>query len=330
MQKLRKECFDLEEFHLDILEWIKEQNYWNIWVPKKYGGKELDLSEGLKLLRNLAFLDGSLGWTITLCSGANYFVGNLEEKAAREIFSEGEAILGGSGAVGGIAEKQANFYRISGKWKYATGSHYLTHFTLNAKIHENGRPVKDENGEELVCSFVIPRNDVTIIQDWKTMGLQATVTNSFRVQNAIVPEHFSFKYDKFFSPQEIFKIPFQSFADLTLWVNYIGMADHFLEEANEKVSSWVLKDLKFSINKADNLVSDFSEKITDKIKSEQKLPEAFIREIHSEGAQSIQQLSRCITGIFPKLGIAAATRNSQLNLIFRDFFTATQHHNFSK
>lgn len=50
-QKLRADCFQLEEFHLSLLEQIDKENWWNIWVPKKFGCSELSFSEGLKLLK---------------------------------------------------------------------------------------------------------------------------------------------------------------------------------------------------------------------------------------------------------------------------------------
>lgn len=64
-QKLRADCFQLEEFHLSLLEQIDKENWWNIWVPKKFGCSELSFSEGLKLLkknyqRPMAAWDGRL------------------------------------------------------------------------------------------------------------------------------------------------------------------------------------------------------------------------------------------------------------------------------
>src|SRR5690606_19406710 len=131
MQKLRELCADKEEFPQEVLEWIARENLWNLWVPKDYGGLERSLTQGLKELRSLAQVDGSLGWTVTLCSGANFFVGNLQREVAREIFSgrEGPVCFGGSGGVHGTAEKQGDGYVISGRWRYATGAPYLSHFT---------------------------------------------------------------------------------------------------------------------------------------------------------------------------------------------------------
>ena len=64
-------------FDAETLKAIATAKLWNIWVPKTHGGLELGLTEGLRTLQQLASIDGSLGWTVTLCSGANYFIGNV-------------------------------------------------------------------------------------------------------------------------------------------------------------------------------------------------------------------------------------------------------------
>src|SRR5699024_10368812 len=130
------------------LNWVEKENLWNLWVPKAYGGLECSFSEGLHKLKELAKTDGSLGWTVTLCSGANYFIGNLPKKTAEDIFinPDSPVCMGGSGGVFGTAEKQGDHYLLSGKWRYATGAPYLTHFTLNAEIHENGVQLQNPDG----------------------------------------------------------------------------------------------------------------------------------------------------------------------------------------
>ena len=329
LQKLRKHCFGAETFSKEVLEWIEKENLWNLWVPKNYGGLEMTLSEGLRKLKTLSAIDGSLGWTITLCSGANYFIGNLSPEAAEEIFAApNKPILGGSGAVSGTAEKRGENYIISGKWRFATGATYLTHFTLNAKILENGKEVKNEDGSQKIFSFVLPKKDVTIIEDWNTMGLKATVTHSFEVEEAQVPSRFSFMYDLFYLPQPVFRINFSVFADLTLWVNYLGMAEHFYEEASKSFESEKIKLLKNIISEATNDIFRFAEEIEKKTLAKYSLDEVYTGKIHQRATTSVQQLSAAIVQIHPSLGVKAVSTDQPLNQIFRDYFTATQHHIF--
>lgn len=331
-QELREMCFDSKVFPQGVLNWIKENNLWNLWVPKNYGGLELSLTEGLTKLKELARIDGSLGWTVTLCSGANYFIGNMDPETAQDIFlnTKKSVCMGGSGGVFGTAEAQGDHYIISGKWRYATGAPYLSHFTLNAKIFKNGNQSRNMDGSVEVLSFVVPREQVQIIYDWNTMGLKASATHSFEVKNIQVPSRFSFRYNEFYQPQDIFKIPFSVFADLTLWVNYIGMAEHFLVEATDILSTSQIANLKEVISVTNQQVHLLSSEIENLLKNNGDFSDAYVRTVHKTAARSVSDLTTEIIFAYPLLGIKACREDQQLNHIFKDYFTATQHHIFTK
>ncbi|WP_232625219.1 acyl-CoA dehydrogenase family protein [Pareuzebyella sediminis] len=333
MHKLADLNFKPQVFSEEIIREIDRYNLWNLWVPKSHGGLEMSLSEGLKKLFSLAEIDGSLGWTVTLCSGANFFFGNLTKDVVESIFISQESPIrfGGSGGVSGYAEKKNEGYSITGKWKYATGATYLTHFTLNAEVRVGGKAVCDENGAPMVRSFLMGREDVEIIHDWNAMGLKATATHSFEIKEKYVPESHSFIYDRYFHDHPIFKVPFSSFADLTLWVNYLGMASHFLEEANKVLSQQeLLKLLTTSIDQSIDSVEDHAATIERKILDGEKLSEKDMRTIHQDAASSVARLSQAILKVYPQLGIMACSEDHVLNHIFRDYFTAIQHHIFSR
>lgn len=332
-QKLRELCLGKSVFPNEVLNWISEKNLWNLWVPKKYGGLELSLTQGLDVLKEIASIDGSLGWTVTLCSGANYFIGNLPPEAAKEIFinTEENICLGGSGAISGRAEKAGDYYRISGKWRYATGSFYLSHFTLNAEIYKDGKPILDENAKPVMRSFIVPKKEVKIFEDWNTMGLKASVTHSFSVEDVELHKKFSFVYNQFYQPQDIFKIPFSVFADLSLWVNYIGMATHFLEASKYKLrDSEMLYKFDNTIIKSGKKLKAYSEEIERTIGDNQVISEMTRNKIHKNAVKSVRNISRNIINIYPLLGILASRENQEINQLFRDYFTATQHHIFTK
>jgi len=150
------------------------------------------------------------------------------------------------------------------------------------------------------------------------------------VKNAVIPKRFSFIYNEFFQPQDIFKIPFSVFADLTLWVNYLGMAEHFLEEASAIKSVNTSKKLAESLDLHGQKIIKSAEIIEDKIAKGEGVTEDLIEEIHNSASSSVEDISQKIIEIYPYLGIKASQTNHPLNQIFRDYFTATQHHIFTK
>lgn len=314
-----------------IIDQIHEERLLQIWVPKVYGGLGLRLNQGLKLLFDWSKIDGSLGWMLTLCSGANFFSRNLKTNIAKELFSNPKTCFGGSGMIGGIAEKQNDgTFLINGLWHFATGAPHLTHFTLNARLTENGNPLLDESGNELIRSFVISKNQTEIIPNWKSMGMKATGTYSFKVENIKVTEDYSFIYDEFFTGDAMDKIPFRVFADLTLLVNYLGMAAHFSEEAI-KIRPYL--DLKFfdeKINKAIVKVIEFADEVEGLLNESKVITSEKQSEIHDYFSDLVDNLSHQILQIYIQLGIKASHTDSEVYQVFCDYFTATQHFNFRR
>ncbi len=154
-----------------------------------------------------------------------------------DLFSSQKTCFGGSGMLGRWQKKIGENYIINGLWHYATGAPYLTHFTINAKILEKGKEVLDENDEPKFISFILDKSQVQLISTWKSMGMIATSSHSFEVRNQIVHQDYSFIYNHFYSDDLVEKVPFRIFADLTLLVNYIGMAEHFIEKSIEIIPS---------------------------------------------------------------------------------------------
>lgn len=325
---LKDKLLGVNQIPDEVIQYIYTRRWLQIWVPQQYCGLGLTFKEGLKVLKNLSQTDGSLGWMITLCAGANYFSRNLQPEIALKLFQDPATCFGGSGMVGGAAERKGNQYLINGAWRFATGAPYLSHFTLNAVITEKGKKVLDGDGKEVIRSFIIPKDQVKIIADWKAMGMRTTGTYSFEIENVLVDKQYSFIYNDFFTGTVLDKIPFRIFADLTLLVNYLGIAVHFGEEALKIRPDLDLMLFEKVLKEWEEKVYVFADEIekilvsTSKIKSEKQ------QEIHQFGEVMVKELSQKIIELYVQLGIRASHTDEPIHQIFCDYFTATQHANF--
>jgi hypothetical protein len=325
------------------LEMIYEQNWFNIWVPRNYGGLELSLTEGFTLLEELAYLDGGLGWTVTLCSGANMFAGYLQPDRAKAIFSQHNVCWGGSGRVGGVANLVNGLYEISGEWQYATGAPHLTHFTLNCFIHENGVPLFDEERNPVVRSFFVDRDNVLIHYDWDTMGLECTASHSFSIDKLSVSPSNSFTIspEHRFSSSPLFAYPFLPFAEITLLANYMGMYRRFLDLVEKyffeksKNETWADKYAKDRFKLVDRkrtyleqeiqLIREYSVVSWENFKVGQASNDAIFQQIHLQAHAIVKEIKSSVVELYPMVGIHGAQRENELNIVFRNLFTASQH-----
>src|SRR5882762_133102 len=86
IRDLAGEAEQLKQLHPLQLAIIYEQKWFQLFVPKAYHGLELNLPEALQLEEALAWTDGAVGWNVTLCAGAGWFIGFLDPGLASDIF----------------------------------------------------------------------------------------------------------------------------------------------------------------------------------------------------------------------------------------------------
>ncbi|MCL7986796.1 acyl-CoA dehydrogenase [Sphingobacterium sp. lm-10] len=325
-----------------VLKIAFEKQWFNLWVPKEYGGLELELADGCRLLESLAYWDGSLGWTVTLCAGANMFAGFIDVATAKTLFLSGNVCFGGSGRASGKAIPVPGGYQLTGRWSYATGAPHLSHFTCNAVVF-SGEDIA-ENQQELVKSFFVSREHVLIENDWQTFGLEATASHSFSIQDAFIPQEHCFEL----SPKAathtslLFQYPFLPFAEFTLFVNYLGMFSRYtdLVQKNfylrakdalwqEKHGKQLFKQLdraqQFAEQSRKRIYELMEETWSNLLRGDYESNAILYSSVAAYTRQDLTVMRSHMMDLHVKCGISAAQSDSPLNRVFRNFFTATQH-----
>jgi 3-hydroxy-9,10-secoandrosta-1,3,5(10)-triene-9,17-dione monooxygenase len=73
-------------------------------------------------------------------------------------------------------------FRFSGEHNFASGIDHADWLICGGFIVDG----ETRNGPHF---FLVPRADVTIVDDWHTMALEGTGSKSFRVEDAFIPAH---------------------------------------------------------------------------------------------------------------------------------------------
>lgn len=325
------------------LDVICHQKWFNLFVPKDLGGLELTLPEALKLEEKLAKLDGSLGWTITLCAGAGWFVGFMEEELRKGVFSEEKVCLAGSGFVGGKADLRDGNYTISGSWTYASGAFHATHFTANCELYESGNPILDKKGNPMVKAFILKKEEVEILDGWSYMGMIATGSHAFRAENVPVPFNRAFEIlpEKAKLTETVYQYPFLQFAEATLAVNILGISRHLVDliaesfwkrheyrKYDKRHLKYFQKLLQKKNKKLENFKMEFYEvveKSWNELEETGKISKFRLKKV-SRISRKLTQSCREINGsLYPFAGLEAAKTHTELNRVWRDFNTVSQH-----
>lgn len=325
------------------LEHIYQEKWFKLFVPTELGGLGCNLSEALRIEEELAYKDGSLGWTVTLCAGAGWFVGFLEKDTRQQVFSDPQVCLAGSGFVGGKAEQIGDAYLVNGSWTYASGALHATHFTANCELWENGKQVLDAKGSPVVKAFLLDKTAVEILDSWHYMGMIATGSHAFRVEQLQVPLNRCFEIvpDQAQLPDAIYRYPFLQFAETTLAVNILGIARHL----QELIASafWKRHNYRKYTDKQvgyfEKIYVQQADKLTTHKNTFYQTVEASWVELESSGSISsanlkkVSRISRKLTQVcretsarlYPFAGLEAAQTQTELNRVWRDFNTVGQH-----
>nr|WP_294794469.1 acyl-CoA dehydrogenase [uncultured Mucilaginibacter sp.] len=313
------------------------QKWFRLLVPEVYDGKQIALPDLVRLQEAISWTDGSTGWVVTLCSGAGWFGGFIDPEAAKDIFSDEYVCLAGSGAVGGTAEITESGYILNGTWNYASGAHHATHFTANCTITRNGAVVLNDDGQALVLPFVIDKKHVSLLPTWKYMGMVATGSHSFKLDNVQVPANRCFHIDARYSQieEKLYQYPFLQLAEATLAVNLSGMAVHFVDLCRdifeEKQHQPKLTSTQIALlwqvltEQAEQLNQARAELFTAVDASWEETSPETLREV-SQTSRVLARLARmAVDTLYPYCGLRAAAPDTEINCVWRDLHTAGQH-----
>jgi hypothetical protein len=327
-------------------EWINliyQEKWFKLFVPKELNGLGYTLPQVLEIEQELASKDGSLAWTVTLCAGAGWFVGFLNQNLAKEIFSNPKVCLAGSGFVGGSANLVDNQFHISGSWTYASGALHATHFTANCELLENGVAVFDKKGKKLIKAFILKKEEVQILDGWSYMGMVATGSHAFKVVNLLVPQNRSFEIlpNKSTLSNPIFKYAFLQLAETTLVANVLGISTHFIAlvsecfERRNKLRGYDLKhleyfkELKFNHEqKVANAKTTFYEivnKSWEELIKNNIASDTTLEKVSKVSRELAYVCREATSKLHPFAGLEAAKNHTEINRVWRDMNTVSQH-----
>lgn len=176
----------------DLVNRMIDGGFFRMGVPKSYGGLEADPATQVRVVEEFARVDGSVGWIAMVGVAGAYQSAFLPPEAARRIFGNKKTLCAGQiSHTGQTAEVVPGGYRLTGRFRFASGCRYATIYQCGVTLCENGQPIL-KDGKPVQRILMVSTANATIIETWDTIGMRATGSHDISVEDAFVPHEDSY------------------------------------------------------------------------------------------------------------------------------------------
>ena len=211
--------------------------------PARWGGHELPPPVLYEALTEVAAACPSSAWFLGVVGIHNWQLGLFPEEAQADVWGEDTSVqLSSSYAPTGRVETAPGGFRLSGRWSFSSGCDHCQWVLLGGIAPGEG-PAPD------MRTFLVPRSDYAIDDNWHVAGLAGTGSKDIVIEDAFVPEHRTHRFIdayNFASPGQalndgpVYRLPFGCVFAFCVAVPAIGAAqgalDAYRSEMREKVA----------------------------------------------------------------------------------------------
>ncbi len=160
-------------------------------LPRAYDGDEVSPMAYLQALEEIARHDASVAWNIFVGNAAALIAPYLEPETARLIYGDPRALIAWGPPVGPYATAEPGGYRITAQWGFASGCRHATWMGAHCYITEtDGSTRTNDAGRSVMLTLLFPADQATLLDDWHTIGLCGTGSESYSVTDLFVPDAF--------------------------------------------------------------------------------------------------------------------------------------------
>jgi 3-hydroxy-9,10-secoandrosta-1,3,5(10)-triene-9,17-dione monooxygenase len=167
-----------------IVAAMREAGLFRALQPRRWGGYELSPDAYFDIQLALSEGDMSAGWIYGIVGVHPAQLALFDDRAQEGVWGkDATALICSSLIPAGQARAEGDGFRISGRWKYASGCDHADWALLGAVVTaEDGAPIEGR-------LFLVPMAEIEIDHEsWRVSGLQATGSKDLVVAESFVPD----------------------------------------------------------------------------------------------------------------------------------------------
>jgi 3-hydroxy-9,10-secoandrosta-1,3,5(10)-triene-9,17-dione monooxygenase len=225
---------------------FREAGFFRMLQPARWGGLELDPQVFFDVQIAIATACPSSAWVLGVLAVHSWQLALFAEQAQKDVWSDDSSVLiSSSYAPTGTIERAPGGFRVSGRWSFSSGCDHA-HWVFLGGFAPTDAGAKAPD----MRTFLLPRSDYRIEDNWHVLGLQGTGSKDIVVEGAFVPEHRTHRLiDGYLrksagneiNPAPLFRLPFGQIFVRSVSTSAIGCAqgalDAFRDVASKRIAA---------------------------------------------------------------------------------------------
>jgi len=183
-----------------LVDAFARTHLFHLMVPRELGGLDADSDVLLDVFEELAYADGSVGWSLMANASATSYVAFLDPGVAAQIV-EGrpESCIAGQFSPNGRLSREGSGYRVSGRFAFGSG---IGHASFAGGggflLGPDGAPEMLPGGIPAYLVFFVPRERIELRGGWDVLGLRGTGSFDYEIPDQPLDPAWTFPI---FAPQ---------------------------------------------------------------------------------------------------------------------------------
>ncbi|WP_167042200.1 acyl-CoA dehydrogenase family protein [Salinibacterium sp. ZJ454] len=176
---------------------MREQGLFWMFVPRHYGGGQVDIVTALKVIEEVSRADGSTGWVLMATSigtrNSSFF---LPKEGADELFGgPTKAITAGYAApLGTAVEVDGGLIGSAERLQFGSGSKFTTHMACVMRVfNEDGTQKMVDDKTPDIRAYIAPKDQITMLGNWDVMGLVGTGSYDYALPERFLPDKYTLR-----------------------------------------------------------------------------------------------------------------------------------------
>ncbi|MDN0076601.1 hypothetical protein QU481_17170 [Crenobacter sp. SG2303] len=163
---------------------FKQAGFFKMFQSSYWGGYECHPADIFQVQELLAQACPSSAWIMGVVGVHNWQLAHFPLQAQVDVWGDNpNVLLSSSYAPTGTVEEVEGGCILRGRWFFSSGVDHVDWVLLGANILREGVPFPDYR------TYLVPKQDFKIIDDWHVMGLKGTGSKSVELNEAFVPDH---------------------------------------------------------------------------------------------------------------------------------------------